>query len=352
MPPTSTRLIRAAGPEWDAAHQQARVRGLPLPAAASPAWRRAEPGARHWLLVLDGTPGERATALGLRVDSSRALPGHCLVRAERLLAAADSSFHAVVAPALARLSRAEPRILRMSAEVTALGAEALAAAGAAYREAGFVERPARNWARTLVVDLTPDEDAIRAGFSQKPRRDLRSAEKLPIVVRAVDDPRWAPRMEALLATTYSRTGGRAEPGDWPSRIALARDEPALTRLVGLFRTDRDDDRSLLAFTWGIFHGDHATYEIGASERQDDIKVPLLTPLLWELMRWARSHGAGWFDLGGVSEGSQGSADPLGGISDFKRLFSKVELDIGTDWVLEPHPMRARVAHAVSRFVGR
>ena len=339
------------GEEWTNVEQSLRAHGVRLHAPASASWGSTEPHSEHWLLVLPGNGYEPRAALGLKVDASRALPGHLLVRADRVSFPDDPSAFAVAADALAMVARTHGRILRVTAELTALGPEALDAAGAAFRAAGFESAPMRKWARTLTVDLRPQESEILAGFSQQPRRDLRAIEKLPVKVREITDSRWVPRMEALLHMTYARTGGHVQPGDWPARIALAHNVPTLTRLIGLFRTDRDDDASLVAFTWAIFHGDHATYEIGASQRQDDIRVPLLTPLLWDLIRWARSTGATWFDLGGVSVGSTGSADPLEGISDFKRRLSKHEIEIGAQWVLEPHPLRARLARTIRSLSG-
>ena len=346
----AARLIRQPDAEWVAVVRELRERGAQLHAQASASWAQSEPSAEHWLLVLPGADGEPRAALGLRVDASRALPGHWLVRAQRVAFPGFPEGMAIAATALADLARSHWRILRLTTELTALGPEALEAAGAAFRAAGFARAPIRSWARTLTIDLTPEEPAIIAAFSQQPRRDIRAIEKLPVVVREITESRWVPRMKALLYATYERTGGQVQPGDWPARISLATMDPALTRLIGLFRTDRTDDASLVAFTWGLFHGDHATYEIGASERQDDIKVPLLTPLLWDLMRWARRRGASWFDLGGVSAG--GSDDPLSGITEFKRRLSKHEIDIGADWIIEPHPVRATLARSISRLVGR
>ena len=55
---------------------------------------------------------------------------------------------------------------------------------------------------------------------------------------------------------------------------------------------------------------------------------------------------GTFDLGGVSGGTVESGDPVAGISDFKRLFSKDVAHIADDWILEPRWLPARVAAAV------
>ena len=75
------------------------------------------------------------------------------------------------------------------------------------------------------------------------------------------------------------------------------------------------------------------------------------PLFWDLIVWAKRIGASWFDLGGVTAGSVGSGDPVGGISDFKRLFSKQMIDVAEDWEFEPRPVPARLATLVSAGAG-
>jgi lipid II:glycine glycyltransferase (peptidoglycan interpeptide bridge formation enzyme) len=68
--------------------------------------------------------------------------------------------------------------------------------------------------------------------------------------------------------------------------------------------------------------------------------------MWDLIVWAKRAGATWFDFGGVTAGTAGSGDPLGGISDFKRLFSKERAEVAEDWVLEPRKLVARLARLV------
>jgi lipid II:glycine glycyltransferase (peptidoglycan interpeptide bridge formation enzyme) len=107
----------------------------------------------------------------------------------------------------------------------------------------------------------------------------------------------------------------------------------------------------LAFAWGCVHGRVAEYSESGSSRPDDMKVSTSYALMWDLMSWARQSGAQVFDLGGVTEGNVDSDDPLGGISDFKRFFSQREIEVGQQWLLEPHPARAAAARAISSGAG-
>jgi lipid II:glycine glycyltransferase (peptidoglycan interpeptide bridge formation enzyme) len=118
-------------------------------------------------------------------------------------------------------------------------------------------------------------------------------------------------------------------------------------VVGLFRTDREGPEALLAFAWGCAHGDQVEYNAAASTRNPEVRLPMAYALAWDLMRWGKSTGAEQFDFGGITAGTHGEEDRLGGISDFKRYFTTMEREVGAEWVLEPRPLRAAVASAVS-----
>jgi len=124
--------------------------------------------------------------------------------------------------------------------------------------------------------------------------------------------------------------------------------PHLSRIAILRRTDVPEPEGVLAFVWGRKHGGVAEYGESGSTRADDLKVSTSYALLWDLMHWARGNGARWFDLGGITGGTTHSEDPLGGISDFKRRFSRHAIDVGEQWELEPHPARAAAARLLSR----
>jgi hypothetical protein len=124
--------------------------------------------------------------------------------------------------------------------------------------------------------------------------------------------------------------------------------PDRFHLVGLFRTDRADDESLVAYAWGCAHGDYAQFDDGGSARPADLRVSLMYPLIWDLVRWAKRTGCVWFDLGGIEALDGTRRDLLDGISAFKRRFSKQVTLAGAEWQFDANPRRARVA----RFVGR
>jgi lipid II:glycine glycyltransferase (peptidoglycan interpeptide bridge formation enzyme) len=209
----------------------------------------------------------------------------------------------------------------------------------------------RGYATTLSVDLTPSEESILASFNQSTRRKIRGIGKFPVAVRPIDALSLASRMEELMHETLSRTGGDDRPREWEVPIALSQAEPCLSRLVGLFHEELKGPASLLAFAWGCGHGDHAHYRSGASTRAVENSIPCAHALLWDLMRWAKGAGCRWFDLGGITAGHHGSDDRLGGISDFKRGFSKQLVEVGQEWVFEPSATRAALAQGLSAAGG-
>jgi hypothetical protein len=202
-----------------------------------------------------------------------------------------------------------------------------------------------------VVDLTPTEEQIFASFRSSARRNVRQLEKHPLEIRSIDHS-YIGRLEQLTIETLRRTDGTYVPQDWSARIALSQSHPHLSRISGVFRTDREGPEALLSFMWGAMHGDHGQYRDGASTRGES-RVPLSYALMWDLVRWAKQQGAFWFDLGGVTDGHEGdTTDLLGGISDFKRHFTARTERVGNGWVLNAMTLRARVARGLVQVRSR
>ena len=327
--------------------------GIPLPLPARGAWLEAHPRMRGWLFgIRDGT-GELQGGFAATLLPSRALPGHRIIRAERFGAGFTPGplTHAAVA-ALVTAARRCPRVLRLRLESFTRDAELRSALGLALDGAGFrCAASPRNYQRTITVDLRPPVDSLLDTIGRRARRAIKGAAKFPIRIAPITDPDLAPRMQSLLHETLQRTGGTPEAFDAIGSIRFATKHPGLARLVGLFHNEVAGEGSLLAFAWSHFHGDHASYETAASTRSTEARIPLLYPLAWDLMVWARSQGATWFDFGGVTDGSTASDDPLGGISDFKRAFSETVVTVGEDWEMELAPRRARLARLVSAVSG-
>ena len=336
--------------------------GLALPLSYCAAAASCPPWNDSWFVAIRDLDTQRCVA-GFAVQVKRLAlpPGHRVLRVVRFGATIPAAAVDAAAEALAALVQGDPRTLRLNVELFSADPAERAVLASALQRRGFEPSDDPScYHETLVVDLTPDEDAILASFQRSARRNIREIAKHPIEIRPLDDPALGGRMNALLEETMARTGGKLLLQDWTPKMRLSTEHPELSRLVGVFRTDpavAGTPESLLAFAWGCFHGDHGQYADAASTRETGSRVALAYPLLWDLMVWAKRSGARWFDLGGVTRGSRvdaataeapGAADPLAGISDFKRFFTSTLAEVGEEWVLEPDTIRARLARAVHR----
>ena len=269
------------------------------------------------------------------------------MRVERFGPGIQAAAYSATLQALMLIARRDPMVLRLYVESLAFESNVRTELESILVTAGFARVPSpRCYEHTLVLPLDKDEESILAGIHASARRHIRSSAKHSVRIAPVADPAYFARLDELSMETYARTGGRYAPVEWGRIAAVAAREPEAVRLVGLYRTDIDGPNSLLAFACACGHGDHAHYSFSGSTRNTDLRIPLLYPLLWDLMLWAKASGARFFDLGGVTAGTHASEDPLGGISDFKRYFTKTLVQVGAEWSYEPRPRRAQAARMV------
>jgi hypothetical protein len=250
--------------------------------------------------------------------------------------------------AVCALADREPRVLRLSVELVEPDATARESLAGMLDELGLTRaRRPRSYRDTLVIDLSRNEEEVFASFHATARRHIRAVGKRPVKVGMVTEQRYGNRMQALLGESFGRTAGEHPDEEWGKWIEFGRTHPDLVRVVGLFSTERTDPERLWAFAVGCHHGDHVEYSVAASTRETGgVRLPMGYALAWDLIRWANATGAQWFDFGGVTEGSHDEDDRLGGISDFKRYFSKNRITVGDEWVYEPRPMRATLSRVL------
>lgn len=306
--------------------------------------------------VVRDTAGAPVLGFSVRAIRSRALPGYSILRVRRLGGSADERAVRAGIRAAARFARTRGRVLRLGVELFMPAEAARHAVGVECRAQGMTPaQPMRSYAETILIDLRPTAAELLSGLSKTGRQNVRAVGKNPVAIRVIDDLRLARRLDALLNETMARTGGGARSHDWPAIIDGSRRYPGAVRLAGLFDERPGTAEPLLAFALGFNHGDYTEYATAASTRQTDLRMPLAYGLAWDLMLWGKSAGARWFDFGGVTVGTQGSGDALGGISDFKRYFSRQTVEVGAEYVLEPHPLpalAARIAGTLARWASR
>jgi peptidoglycan pentaglycine glycine transferase (the first glycine) len=173
--------------------------------------------------------------------------------------------------------------------------------------------------RTLLVDLSDDEDAILGRMHQKTRYNIRLAGRKGVTVRPWNDL-------AAFGRMMNRTGERNEfgvhiPAYYEQAYNLFHPSGQCEVLVAEY-----DDQPLAALM--VFaRGTRAWYFYGASLDRERQRMPTYL-LQWEAMRWARSKGCLQYDLWGVPDEAQDvleeqfpqRGDGLWGVYRFKRGF--------------------------------
>lgn len=343
--------FHGVSPEREHRERELIAAGCKLPLRSRVAWARAFPEIKSSLLVVEGEDGSSG-AIAVERHPSRALPGHHILRVFRAGTSLPEQTIAVAMAALAAQARSDFRALRLHLEIFSPHSADRERLGAVASAHGFTRLPeVTNYEYTLVTDLRGQDNATHlASMSQGVRQNIRALAKYPVELRPIRDERDSLRMNALMRETLARTGADHTEHDYGPVIRLAAAEPALVRLMGLYRTDASSaDESLIAFALGLHNGDHAAYDIGASARVPEFKsLSLGYPLLWDLIAWARDNGASWFDYGGVPKADSEGEERLGRISDFKRRFEKTSVHVADEWVLVPHPVRSALAAGISR----
>ena len=173
--------------------------------------------------------------------------------------------------------------------------------------------------RTLVVDLTPEEDQILGSMKQKTRYNVRLAARKGIVVRTSDDVNV---FSELMDITSRRDDFGVHSTDY---YRLAYDLFYPHEGCELFLAEYDSQP--LAAIMVFIRGSRAWYFYGASSNRHRNRMPTYL-LQWEAMRWAKSRGCQTYDLWGVPDVELETLesefmkrhDGLWGIYRFKRGF--------------------------------
>lgn len=351
--PAAYRMVRYV-------HADAGIsEGLPAaggPGAATPPhsleWLKTTTTGQAWWLSVQSPEGRPVTGFSVDVVPTRALPGHRFLRLEHLRFPPDSGPAEAAVQYLVDLAERDGRTLSVSVDsFFADGAEA-ARAESVLEAAGFgVASQPRMYTHTVRIDLTGTPDEILAGFHSTARRHIRAVAKRPVEIRQVKDPALAGRLSAILHQSFRRTEGREKPEPWAALISFCDAHPDQARLVSLVRVDQQGGDAVVAFALGLNRGDHVEYATAGSTRPPDLKMPLGYALAWDLMLWARSVGAGWFDFGGIATEAT-SSDQRAGIYDFKRMFSSDVVRVRQEWSYVVRPVRHAWAGAVSRLAER
>lgn len=147
--------------------------------------------------------------------------------------------------------------------------------------------------RTIVVDLSPTEEAILAGMKQKTRYNIRLAARKGVTVRC-GSAGDLPAFYHMMQITSQRDGFGIHDLDYFGAAAelFAPDRAALL----LAEVQGEPVAGLMVFA----HGSSAYYLFGASSNAHREKMPAYL-LQWEAMRWAKARGCQSYDLWGIPD---------------------------------------------------
>jgi len=334
------------GPQWKQIEEELLEAGIMLPLFHRLPWVEVSCPEQYKLLTVRNDDGRLLGGVAIRSDRSRVLAGHHYLRVVRFGEGMPQEAWEPLVRELRKMVYADPRALRLSVRV--FSREYGALVGKLLERHGFHREPHPTaYRHTLSIDLRPTEQEILASLKKSARKNLRDADKTPMCMRVITDDRYAERITELELRAIRRTNGTSPAQDWPAILSLSRQYPELSRVVGLFLSEENDEpEAMLGFAWGCLNGTNGEYRAGGTAHSPSLKVSISHRLLRDLILWSKRNGALWFDMGGVTVGEP-DWHPLHGVSVFKRHFTNNLEDVGEEWSMEPRPMRA----ALVRWIG-
>lgn len=213
------------------------------------------------------------------------------------------------------------------------------------RRAGFRLVDQQGVTRTLVLDLRPSMDDLLKQLSSKTRVKLKKKYCEMFDLRDLTDSSMIERCQSALDASMNRTGAHKGYFDFRTLFSIRAKRPDRAKMIGLYLKHRPEE--MLAFVSAFSHGRVVEYSAAGSFADAELrKIPFNYLLVWELMKWGKSIGAEFFDMGGVTDGD--AADRLAGISEFKRNFTESEHDIGRESYAVLRPIKHWVFNTLTK----
>ncbi len=341
-------IVPFEDPRARVAELQLDADGFALPLSSRVAWNEHFGGEGSCLLLAKSEEGNARAGVAIELTPTRALPGHSVARVRAFGEPYATPAGVALLSGAVQFAKRVPRVLRLCVELQCGDGSAKDLLKHRLTELGFRSCPPQRIPElTMAVSLEPDEERLLNSFNASTRHKIRKSFRHGVEIEDIRDSSYFDRLDQLLDETFSRTGGRIDRIDWGAVVEVCVSVPHRSRLIGAFIGSGRDPSNLMAFAWGTHHGDRAVYDVSASTRESGTNLPLLYPIVWTLMTWAKGTGAKWFDLNGMTRESGDDVDRLESISRFKRGFGGKELSFGEEWIFEPNPMRARVAGLMS-----
>ncbi len=184
----------------------------------------------------------------------------------------------------------------------------------------------------FVLDIRPSEAELLRNLHHKTRYNIRVAQKHGVVVSEETSEEGFAAYLTLLSETTGRQKFYAHNEAYHRHMWDGMNKAGVAKLF----TARVD--GVVAAAWIIFaFHDTIYYPYGTSSRQyRETMAPNL--LLWEIVRWGKSHGFSFFDLWGALGPNPDTNDPWYGFHRFKEGYrpEPVEYLGSFDLVVRPH----------------
>ncbi len=183
------------------------------------------------------------------------------------------------------------------------------------------------------LDLTKSEEELLAGMKEKTRYNVRLAQKSGVSVSENDSPEAFAKYLELTEATTRRQKFFAHSQQY-HKLMWETLHPG-----GLARLFTASYQGKILVTWILFlFNDVLYYPYGAST-EEHREVMASNLMMWEAIRWGKSHGAKLFDLWGALGPNPNPKDPWYGFHHFKEGYgAKLVEFIGTYDVVTNPPL--------------
>ncbi len=325
------------------------------PVAWHPDWPQRF-NSRRAALVLDQPLGDLGRVLPVEFAAIRALPAFFTARLHMLMADLDADALDRMLPEIKAALTANPRFVRMETYIMAASDADRRAYEAVLARHQFIEAKDGCFPVTYrdssLIDLAPAIAEIEARVSRRAWRQIALVQKRPVRLVRIDDAAYGPRLAALWHETVARKGARVVQIPWAEYIDFSNKHPGRSAIFGLAAEGAEGPDSLLSFIWATRSGPFAHYEEGATASAGDARIGLAHAPMWACIEWAKSVGARWFDLTGVTGPNSNHGASMEGVTEFKRQFGGGELQVRSDWGWTARPIIVHTAAAAAQAVRR
>jgi hypothetical protein len=196
---------------------------------------------------------------------------------------------------------------------------------------------------TWILDLTPDEAALRHGLSAGHRGAINAAPRRGLTIRSSTDPNDIDVFVRLQERTAAAGRYRGQAQSYHQIVASTlMPEGAATLYIA------EAAGSAVAAALCFDFAGTRYYAHAVSDPESGRKLQAAAPLVWQMILDAREAGAHRFDFWGITPGGT-PGHPWEGFSQFKRSFGGEAVERAGTWDIGVRPMRHRLYRAAIRL---